>query len=344
MAVPGWSPQFHISEQVSLAGESWSILSKLHTGYETPDIVYQDLGASVIAGNSFCIKSEKLGVIQDTFYLIKHMRWEEVLEASATVSRVDEDGPVLVIGNVAPENYYHWTLQCLASLLVYRRMAGSEDFLTVMPRLNRWQKQTLEIAGFDGRKLEIDAAQIIVARNVFRSNLTGGQFAFSPHRATLAELEAMGSAVTTERQFGRRIYASRLDAGTTRRLLNEEAVCTLMESLGFEVITPGRLSVAEQIVAFRDAEVIVAPHGAGMTNLVYVPNNGRTRVIELFQAGYVNACYARICQAKNLDYSALVSVDAIVAGADGQPLPIRNVNDMASMVDLDLLRSVISKL
>jgi capsular polysaccharide biosynthesis protein len=52
---------------------------------------------------------------------------------------------------------------------------------------------------------------------------------------------------------------------------------------GFERVDPGSLPVAEQIRAFAEAAVIVAPHGAALANLTFASPGAA--VVELFPAG-----------------------------------------------------------
>lgn len=64
------------------------------------------------------------------------------------------------------------------------------------------------------------------------------------------------------------LYLSREDA-RKRRVVNEEELLQRLTQLGFRAITPGQLSVAEQIRAVSRARVIVGAHGAAFANLVF---------------------------------------------------------------------------
>jgi capsular polysaccharide biosynthesis protein len=79
---------------------------------------------------------------------------------------------------------------------------------------------------------------------------------------------------------GERILVSRGDsAKAKRRLVNERELEERLGELGFRSYVLGELPVAEQITLFAGAEAVVAPHGAGLTNLVYAR---RAAVVELF--------------------------------------------------------------
>jgi capsular polysaccharide biosynthesis protein len=61
-------------------------------------------------------------------------------------------------------------------------------------------------------------------------------------------------------------------AGTQSRVLvNEAELATALAPLGFRVVVPERMSVADQVRTFARARVIVAAHGAGLTNMIFAP-------------------------------------------------------------------------
>ena len=55
-------------------------------------------------------------------------------------------------------------------------------------------------------------------------------------------------------------------------------------------VTLGRLSVYEQMVLFSKAELVIGPHGAGLTNMIYMPDNAK--VLEIMNHDrYFNYAY-----------------------------------------------------
>ena len=68
---------------------------------------------------------------------------------------------------------------------------------------------------------------------------------------------------------GRRLFVLR-NAVATRRLRNQERIAALLQSnFGFEVVDPAAMTLAEQVAAFRDAAVVMGPHGSGLANAVF---------------------------------------------------------------------------
>jgi len=65
----------------------------------------------------------------------------------------------------------------------------------------------------------------------------------------------------------RKIYAGR--SGGLRQLTNQQELEAALAARGFEIMRTDGLDVQTQIAIFRDAEVIIAPTGAQLTNMVW---------------------------------------------------------------------------
>ena len=92
----------------------------------------------------------------------------------------------------------------------------------------------------------------------------------------------------------RRILISREKAARQRRnFTNREKVDRLLDDFGFEKHYPEFLSLDEQIDMFYDAEVVVAAHGAGLTNCVYAPPG--LKVVSIFPSTQINPAYYLLC-------------------------------------------------
>ncbi len=101
---------------------------------------------------------------------------------------------------------------------------------------------------------------------------------------------------------GRRLYLSR-DGAAIRRVSNEPAIVAMLSRYGFESIEPGSIPFCRQAELFRSADIIVAPHGAALTNLMFCRPG--TRLLEFFPADYIDDCYLRISKAMEIDHHYL---------------------------------------
>ena len=99
---------------------------------------------------------------------------------------------------------------------------------------------------------------------------------------------------------GRKIYISRRNAGR-RRILNDAELESMLTARGFEMVTLGSQSIYEQARIFAEADVIVAQHGAALTNLLYASPGAK--VVEIFPfPGHDEIHYRKICPVLGLDY------------------------------------------
>ncbi len=100
-----------------------------------------------------------------------------------------------------------------------------------------------------------------------------------------------------------RIYISRRST-KKRRLVNEAELEAQLSARGFKIIQPEQLSVAEQSSMFRRARCVVAPHGAGLTNLIFCPEG--THLIEIKAPQYYKPpCFQNLAAARGFAYSRI---------------------------------------
>ncbi|MBD2554138.1 DUF563 domain-containing protein [Limnothrix sp. FACHB-708] len=110
----------------------------------------------------------------------------------------------------------------------------------------------------------------------------------------------------------KKIYITRSKA-SYRRLLNETEVMEFLIAEGFEIVELETLPLLKQVAMFATAEVVVAPHGAGLTNLVFASPG--TWVLELLSIAYRPVCYKVISEFVDLNYRYVIG--EAIQRADG---------------------------
>lgn len=212
------------------------------------------------------------------------------------------DGSVAVVAVQAANVYWHWMFDCLPRLgLLMARKDGLHgiDYFVTNAITSPYQRETLELLGIEpGKRLEAGKSNFhIRARAVIVPSMT--QDAPSVWACRFLRSELLARMSPPARETPKRIYVSRVDA-STRRVVNEEELVAELERHGFVRIIMTALSVTEQAALFAGAEVIVAPHGSGLTNMVF--SAAGTRLIEIFPPHYVNPCFWAIADAMGVDY------------------------------------------
>ncbi len=169
-----------------------------------------------------------------------------------------------------------------------------------------------------------------VGRLRFVPNLAG--FGFAPHPLLGPVFDALQRALRVAPPCGRRFYVERRDSDR-RPLANEAELVALVQSHGFEAVALAGQSLAAQASLFAGASHIVAPHGAGLANLVFCRPG--TVVCELHMDQYVHWCFRRLAALRGLRYGCLIGP------ADGEPLADGWAHHLRWTAPLERLRSVL---
>jgi len=217
--------------------------------------------------------------------------------------------------------YYHWIIEILPRLSILERFSATKHVPIIVPnRLTRFQLESLSAAGIHtSRFTQLDAGYWQPDR-LYVPAMLGPTGNPSPHAVEWLKTRFRHTGVGSIRSSAGMFYLTRRDA-SQRRVLNEPEILLFLRSIGFETICPGDYPFSQQIELFRNARVVLAPHGAGLTNMVFAPAGAL--LIELFGDNYINGCYwalANICKQQHayltsptttLDY--FVSIDRLRA-------------------------------
>lgn len=95
---------------------------------------------------------------------------------------------------------------------------------------------------------------------------------------------------------------------TSQLMKSGNELAEYLKTKGFEILVPGRLSYRQQIQAFSEASVVIGPHGAGLTNIVFCPKGAK--VVELFSERFFypeKFAYKTHCAIRGMFYDCIVS-------------------------------------
>lgn len=218
-------------------------------------------------------------------------------------------------------NYYHWMYEVLGRLSMLE-IAGIEyDWLYVgYPK--SFMKQMLELWGIDFSKIIepsgddfcVQADELIVPSLVINTSVGHIHAGNFQHPVTSQYVRDKLLAVAQAQKidisaFSKRIFISRNDSYSQRKILNESEIFDLFKAKGFKSYELTKLSVLEQIMLFNNAEIVVSEQGTGLANILFC--NPRTKIIELYQA-LIDNCFWWVSCMLNLDYMPVktLNVDA----------------------------------
>ena len=225
-------------------------------------------------------------------------------ENIAPVEKIE--GKVALLSGLAGHVYYHWMFDILPRLELLKRSGikfKEIDWFVVNSLSKPYQKETLNLLGIpeakiitSDRQTHIQAEELIVPSFPgYLDWIPAGTIKFLRH--TFLPQIAMGQSDR------RKLYISRAKA-RNRQLINEAEVSRLMNESGFTTVFLEEMSFLEQVTVFANAKTIVAPHGSGLTNLVFCSPD--TQVVELFSPNYMRTDYWMISQQLHLKHYYVV--------------------------------------
>lgn len=215
-------------------------------------------------------------------------------------------GKLAVLSCPGGTGYYHWLFDVLPrlSLIQAAGMTFEEiDRFVINRYVSRFQSETLTIMGIPREKIieshwypHLEAEQLIVPA------LPGETSHIPKWACQFLRNTFLGDLIKSNTK-STRLYLNRAQVAH-RRVENEPQIIDLLGDLGFRSVTLEELSVVEQARLLASAEIVIAPHGAGLSNIVFCQPG--TKVIELLSPQAVNFMYWTLSDRIGLDYYYLL--------------------------------------
>lgn len=181
-------------------------------------------------------------------------------------------------------NYYHFLYDALARYGIFEEsFPGERVDAVIVPHQTGYQRQLLELAKIPGPYVQPRPDRTFTADRLLVPS-TPNQDLDAPHSATRWLRDRLPPSGRDDTP--KRLYLSRGRTPYTRIYRQEPELWPRLEQRGFVMLDPGTLTVQEQIDVFHGAEVIVAPHGAALTNITFCSPGAR--VLEMFAGSYVH--------------------------------------------------------
>lgn len=180
-----------------------------------------------------------------------------------------------ILSSAIFDNFYHWTLEVIPRLSLISDEISSNRIVITPPLRKAFHGQSLQCFSTSTEDLNtIQVNDVLYCRELTFSTAT----ALSNTVIAPFVRDFFSSHSASSKHCGKKIYISRSKA-KTRRVTNEKEIEIWLSQMGIEIVILEELDVAEQISLFKSASLVIAPHGAGLANLVHSPKG--TTVIEL---------------------------------------------------------------
>jgi len=203
-----------------------------------------------------------------------------------------EHRKVAMLGDVV--HHYHFLIESLPRILRLKEACPDITFLTVQEPM----ELARELLSIIGARFEIvDEESVVEGGSIWVHEPSPRDW---PHRA---DLQLLCEAFVAKGQelvpaSNPRVYISRSHAA--RSLLHESNLEAWLVDQGFLIAHLEDLPFLEQVGLMSHAEFVIAPHGAGLANIAFMPPGGK--VIELSSGEWICPAFRRIAAQSGHDY------------------------------------------
>ncbi len=213
----------------------------------------------------------------------------------------------IILSTLWDQNYFHWTLEVLPKLIAAQSFIEKNNIkIVISPIKHQYQKEWLDMLGIKKSCFEVanGSREFLSGAYIFNFHRKYGR----SHAKTLGLVSQLAKKIRpSELQTKeKKIYITRNDA-RRRSVINEQELLEHIVPLGYEVVQLSGMSVKKQMALFGDVTEIIAPHGAGLTNLIFCNKNRKVKVLEFLPKSNPVMCYASLSLDLGLEYQAYYS-------------------------------------
>jgi|688.fasta_scaffold235362_1 hypothetical protein len=209
--------------------------------------------------------------------------------------------PVIYFSNREDNQVYHWTFENLPRLMCLDLIPELKNYpILVRESLSRFQSETLRFLNIKNKIIISNGFDLEVSNLIFPSISSPPVLDYE----TIFWLRKKMLLNFKNKKIKKsRIFISRKDTNH-RRIINEDDISKRLSLFGFETLTLSRLTLKEQIESFRSAEIVIMPHGAAGTHMIYAPKN--SVLIEIQSPTQINTAIFSITQVLKQKYGFII--------------------------------------
>jgi tetratricopeptide (TPR) repeat protein len=221
----------------------------------------------------------------------------------ADIDHLHLDGSYILLGGA--ENYYHWWIDFLPRIGILREFPELKDHkILILNSLNSDQLATLAKVGIsEDRLVKIRRNYMITCDELIVPSLTGRRLSPSGTPEWMQPMvndwaihwlrEEFADWLVPIPNMPKRIFISRTNA-RFRRCINEAEIYAIAQRYGFMTLENEHMSYQEQMAVYAGAEIVMGPHGAGFTNMLFAPETATA--IEMFPKRRAASFYREMCE------------------------------------------------
>jgi capsular polysaccharide biosynthesis protein len=213
-----------------------------------------------------------LGKYTHTFKLGRKQRLKFILSFFNIPQKINN--AIWIIDNFSFE-YYHWLIECLSKLVSIKN--SSEDSVLLLP--SKFQSLPYVLQSLQLLRITpvfYNEKKTYLIKKIILPSYSAREMNFNIH--SLFDLRKNFSFFQKKEAKRSRIYITRSNANY-RRVVNESDLINILHDRNIQIIDFAKHSFLEQVEMMSNCEFLVGPHGAGLSNVMFI--NSSVKVLEL---------------------------------------------------------------
>lgn len=230
--------------------------------------------------------------------LLRMMGWGGVLhEPLLPSNKIHICNPIVAC---PPGGYYHWLFEIMPNVLHMLSMMSELKILIPVDSPRHLTDSLDLLLGADECKHRIIRSSLPVrVSNLIMPQVEVYSGFIHPEDIKILRSIFKSKTMKTKSISEEYIYVSR--SMTTKRFLSNEAVIEEeLQKLNFSIVHCENMNFHDQINLFSNARIIIGPHGAGLSNMIWA--SLPCEIIEIYPYNFFNDCYARLAKSLGFGY------------------------------------------
>jgi hypothetical protein len=210
----------------------------------------------------------------------------------------------IIITDLFSSNYYHWFMEALPRLHKFKDSVN-KNYQIILPyncKDKEYIKESLNIYGIrpyfiNQRFQKIKIEKVLFLPHITATGKVDEVLIKSQNKLLVKNIDLNKYDITNER-----VYISR-EKASVRRVLNEDQIISLLRKYNFNILQMEDYSWIQQVQMISHSKIIVAPHGAGLSNILFLKN--KAHILELLPVrlnNTINTCYYNLSVALDHKY------------------------------------------
>ena len=213
---------------------------------------------------------------------------------------------VIYITNSNSNNFFHWyldVLQKLERLSQFKVSFFEEENLILIPRSHEMPFIKESLKSFKFKTYNQKKGELIFIKNLlFIPDMAGytGDYRKNLILDLRQRLRKLWLSKYKDQKVNKKIYITR-NNNNYRKIINEQDIYPILKDKGFSILDFDILNFENQIKHILNCEVLISPHGAALTHMLWMKEG--SQVLEIREkADNHNNCYFSLASDLNHKY------------------------------------------